>query len=56
MEKIDWKTLRDDFFRQCVEQRVVKENGYPVDHHIWVSMHPHNLFEWFKSNIEKQIN
>jgi len=36
---IDWKQLRENYFKECVENNKV-------------SYAPHDLFEWFKNNIE----
>lgn len=38
--------LRDKFFRECTTE-TPKERGLKK-----VNMTPHNLFEWFKSNLE----
>ena len=48
---IDWKKIRNEFFSECVEQRIVKENGAFVDAHRWINLAPHDMFEWFKKKI-----
>lgn len=45
---IDWKELRESYFNECVES---KEGETPK-----VTIHPHNLFEWFKSETQEYIS
>lgn len=47
MNEINWKELREAFFKECVE---IKENELPN-----IIIHPHNLFEWFKNEIEESL-
>jgi hypothetical protein len=50
-KSINWKELRDSFFFECTDVISVCD-GRVKDRK--VNMTPHNLFEWFKSNIEQQ--
>lgn len=47
MSKINWKRLRENYFNECVEQnaRGMKR----------VVIAPHDLFEWFKAEIEEDL-
>lgn len=45
---MDWIKLREKFFRECVEP---KKDELPR-----VAIAPHDLFEWFKRNVEEGVN
>ena len=49
---IDWKKIRNEFFNECVDRRIVKEDGIVIDTHIWVNLAPHDMFEWFKERVK----
>lgn len=42
--RIDFKKLREAYFNEHVSHKTT--NGIPV-----ICTHPHNLFEWFKSEL-----
>jgi len=49
---INWKKLRIDYFDECV-------NNTPPLGSVTIpkiDMHPHNLFEWFKTKITNTAN
>jgi len=49
---INWKELRIDYFNECV-------NNTPPLGSVTIpkiDMHPHNLFEWFKTKITNTAN
>ena len=53
---MDWKKLREKYFNECVSSRTVKdETGTFTDYHMWIQIAPHDLFEWFKLNIENEL-
>ena len=39
---VDWKTLREKYFNECVEK---------INSKLKVNMAPHDLFEWFKNQV-----
>jgi hypothetical protein len=49
--KIDWVKLREKFFDECTEEN--KDRGTDTQTQIRrVNLLPHDLFEWFKRNIQ----
>ena len=44
-ERIDWKQLREDYFKECVTS--------PTGGLIKIELSPHNLFEWFKAALSE---
>lgn len=47
--RIDWKLLRDKYFKECVDYRYI---GTPALEYVVVNRAPHDLFEWFKLQID----
>ena len=44
---IDWAALREKFFKECTSKDSI--DGVKVK----IDIAPHDLFEWFKKEIEK---
>ncbi len=48
-KEINWKKLRDKFFKECTtrcpDPKSLKK----------VNLTPHNLFEWFKEEINREL-
>lgn len=42
LTELEWQSLRDKFFLECVGE---------IDGKIVVDMAPHNVFEWFKKHL-----
>ena len=53
IEKTDWKQLREDFFKDCVITERNRGGTDFIKQIPKVNMHPHNVFEWFKTKISK---
>lgn len=52
---MDWKKLREKYFKECVSSRTVKDStGTCTDYHQWIQIAPHDLFEWFKRECESK--
>lgn len=49
MKEVLTGKLRDKFFRECVTHYEKRE----VKNQLMVNMSPHDLFEWFRKNIEQ---
>ena len=49
MKKIDWKEIRENYFKECTTI-TPSEPGLKK-----VNMSAHNLFEWFKAEIEEYL-
>lgn len=47
--EINWDQLRDKFFNECVD---ISNHPSAPDQKV-VNMTPHNLFEWFKTEIKE---
>ena len=47
---IEWGTLRDKFFDECVDELPFSTPANPLKK---ANLTPHNLFEWFKNQITK---
>jgi hypothetical protein len=49
-KNINWKQLREKYFKECTH------NPMPIstntDNPIKINMAPHDLFEWFKRNVQ----
>jgi len=55
-ERVNWQSLRDKYFNECIASRTVKsEEGIPYDHQQWISYAPHDLFKWFKKQIATEL-
>ena len=50
-DKINWQQLRKNYFRECTSKTLI-HNHMTVKH----SITPHDLFEWFKSEIKEHLN
>jgi len=48
-DKIDWTALRVNFFKECTTETPKNESGKKLN------MSPHNLFEWFKLEINEYL-
>lgn len=47
--KINWKYLRDKFFKECTDHRP----NFKAVHKVNIA--PHDLFEWFKGEVEEYL-
>jgi hypothetical protein len=45
---INWKHLRAQFFEECTFKKADTKE-------VKICIAPHDLFEWFKINIEKEL-
>jgi hypothetical protein len=50
---IDWKELRDKFYNECVGNTFEKRDVVIT---LKLNIGTHDLFDWFKKEIEQQLN
>jgi len=55
MKKIDWEKLKEAYFNECVEKRIVKDKGIPVDYLRYITIPPEEVFDWFKKEISEYL-
>jgi hypothetical protein len=51
-KNINWQKLRDKFFDECTDEIRCESTGTQTQMRK-VNLSPHDLFEWFKHNIQK---
>lgn len=49
VSKINWKKLREDFYWNCTDHRP----NFKAVHKVNIA--PHNLFEWFKGEVNRYL-
>ena len=52
--KEDVESLRDKFYDECVDNELEVTNGITHDRGVRINLHPHNLFEWFKTHLKPE--
>ena len=51
MKETDWTKLREQYFRDCTHRPMPTSTN--TGGTLKINMAPHDLFEWFKKNINK---